>query len=183
MNLTARQFARAKPCTEFHALDRGNRNDRCGDFAVQPAIPLDMAAQPRHQAGRCDFEATAQSVAGSFSRQNQRFLRRHLGRTTDREDLRTDGHSAQLQQLPAQRTNRDSRSCFARAGPFQNIAYIAAVIFLTTAKVGMAGAGRCNRRPRLLAKRRHFRLPVHPVRIGDTQGNRAAQRLAEAHPG
>ena len=183
MHLTARQLARAKSFAEFHALDRRNRNDRRRDLPVKPAVPLDMAAQPRHQAAGRDLKTAAQRVSGSLGPGNQGLLRCRLRRAANRNHPRGNRNPAGFQQLPTQSADRHPRRRLSRAGPLQDVAHISAVIFLTAAEIGMPRPRRCHRWSGGFAKRRHLRFPVHPVRIDDAQTDRTAECFTKPHPG
>ena len=55
-------MGRFKPQPDFHALDRLNAHHRLRQHAIQLAIPLRMAAQPKWQVEHPHFDNPAQCV-------------------------------------------------------------------------------------------------------------------------
>ena len=94
------------------------------------------------------------------------------------------------EQLTRDGGGRDARGGLTRAGAFEDVADVVALVFQHAREIGMTGPrprdGRAFRARRVLGRLGadvHGVLPVVPVLVADEEGDRAAERLAFAHAG
>src|SRR2546421_12460782 len=84
-------------------------------------------------------------------------------------DMRTDFHAELFEQDLADRAAGDAGHSLARAGPLQDVARVAAIVFERAREVGVPGTGAGHLAPALRAGRvgfgRHDVLPVLPVAV------------------
>ncbi len=108
-------------------------------------------------------------------------MRLRFGRA-DARDVAEHVDSERQKNLFREPTNRHARSGFARRRPFEHVANIFEIVFQHARQVGMAGPRARDdlRRAAIAGIGRHLLDPVLEVAILDDEGDRTAERFAEA---
>ena len=203
----ARLIGIAEAGTDLHALDGLDGHHRAREPRVEPTIPLDMRAESDWHAAHDDLERAAERIARRHRLADARLhplLRLRVAaielrlRPADAHDIDMvgiDSHAADLrdmgdhvdaeraQEFLAERTDRDAHRRLPRTRALEDIADIAARVFLAAREVGMTRARRRDRLSGRRAERRHAVRPVREITVHDAQRDGAAQRLPETHAG
>src|SRR5581483_10008585 len=211
LRLRAAPARRLEPDPDLDALRGLQREERSAEAAVELAVVVDVAAEPRRQSGRDDLDHAAERVARLLALVDERddaplgikigepdlallrgredlVVREALVAGADVADLAHPGahlDAERPEQALRERADRDPHRRLAGARTLEDVAHVAPVVLEGARQIGVPGARARHDVLRVAVggERRHLAGPVPPVAVLDDERDRRTEGLAEADPG